>query len=355
MASFGTLAFFRSARAFDCALIASLMLVACSDDADDGAGKAAGSAGMAGATGGSIAGMSGTTGGTGGAPGATGGTGGSTDDAGTTCDERGCWVTLEAFQAESLDCAASYRAAQTAYQEQPGADCTYAFFSCGGLDGAAYQYGFTGDNVQCYYDQDGALVGAVRTSDHGPSTLAGEVPSPGCYAGPDCSDGDAGVDGGVDDLRACNDNSDCALSETTCCPCGEPEPSEITAVRADRLTAFRGQLCALPVACPDIACFIEERRYVATCDAGTCKAVDLTQHASTECEQPSDCNVRTAGCCPCGGEQSPGNLVAISDENAFASLVCDAQLACAQCAPIYPSEATTTCGAQGHCVLTDAR
>lgn len=112
------------------------------------------------------------------------------NDAGN-CDARGCWVPLETFQGASLNCAETYAMALAEYQNEQG-NCTYAFFTCEALRGAAYQYGFTGDNVQCYYDDDGALVGGVRTSDHGLSTLTGDIPTTSCYEGPDC-DSDAGI------------------------------------------------------------------------------------------------------------------------------------------------------------------
>ena len=115
-------------------------------------------------------------------------------DAGMRCDERGCWITLEKFQSASLNCPDTLAAAQEEWRPEPGKECVTAFFRCGGFDGAAYQYGFTGDNVQCYYE-GGELVGGLRTSDHGPSTLAGDLPAKSCYGGPDC---DEEMDGGME-------------------------------------------------------------------------------------------------------------------------------------------------------------
>jgi hypothetical protein len=240
--------------------------------------------------------------------------------------------------------------AQSEYQQGPGEDCVYAFFECGGLDGAAYQYGFTGDNVQCYYDDDGALVGGVRTSDHGPSTLTGEVPEDRCYNGPDCNPGST-----IPDLRTCEVTSDCVLAPTQCCPCGQPEPNQVTAVRADRRAAFLDDVCPPPVACPTIECPPEPPRFVATCDAGTCAVVDLNEQAAIECDAPTDCHVRAAECCECGADLGPGQLVAVSDEAAFAALVCDPEQACDACAPVYPSEAIVSCTSSGLCALEDTR
>jgi hypothetical protein len=124
------------------------------------------------------------------------GLGGSGNDGGLPgCDARGCWVSLEEFQAASLNCEPTYNGAQDTHAPTPGEPCVSAFFSCDGLSGVAYQYGFTGDNVQCYYGDNDELVGAVRTSDRGPSTLSGRIPAAQCYGGPSCPvvSGDAGV------------------------------------------------------------------------------------------------------------------------------------------------------------------
>jgi hypothetical protein len=258
-------------------------------------------------------------------------------------------VTLAVFQAEALNCEPTYAMAQSEYQRAPGEDCASAFFECGGLQGAAYQYGFTGDNVQCYYDDGGALVGGVRTSDHGPSTMFGEVPEPRCYAGPDCGDS------GVSDLRSCEVHSDCVIVPTSCCPCGQPEPSGVTAVSVDRREAFFNEQCQPPFECPTIECAAEPPRFVASCEAGTCAVVDLNEQAAIECDAPADCRVRAVACCECNAPISPGSLVAISDENAFTSLVCDPDQACGRCAAIYPDEVTATCSPFGLCELNDPR
>ena len=149
--------------------LAGALITACGDDDDDGRGGDH-DGGQAG-SGGSDAGQ----------------------DAGMRCDARGCWVSLDKFQSESLNCPDTYAAAQEKWAPDPDM-CVTQFFPCKGLDGVGYQYGFTGDNVQCYYDKTGELVGALRTSDHGLNTLAGNVPNPTCYTGPDCSEE---MDGGT--------------------------------------------------------------------------------------------------------------------------------------------------------------
>jgi hypothetical protein len=311
-------------------LSAALTLSGCAGD-DEG-----GTAGNAG---------SGTTGG-------TGGDGDGDGDAGR-CEDRGCWVSLAAFQAEALHCESTYALAQSEYAQGAGEECLSAFFECDGLQGAAYQYGFTGDNVQCYYDDDGALVGGVRTSDHGPNTVAGEIPDVSCYGGPDC--GDAGsID--IPDLRTCQVNSDCVLVYTaSCCPCGQPEPMDVVAVNVERSEQFQNAQCPPPISCTDVFCPPQPPRVIPSCVAGTCEVIDLNEQAALECEAPADCSVRSAACCECGAPTSPGSLIAVSDQTAFASLACDPSQVCAACEPSYPREVTATCSASGSCELNDTR
>jgi hypothetical protein len=64
--------------------------------------------------------------------------------------------------------------------------------------------------------------------------------------------------------------------------------------------------------------------------------------------------VRAAACCECNAETGPGELVAISDEEAFASLVCNPAFGCDDCLPAYPREAIAVCEA-GDCVVEDPR
>jgi len=328
-----------------CGLSIALASAACSGDDDASSGSAGTTAGQGGATGGAGAG-------TGGSDAGLAGSGG----IGSDCDVRGCWVSKEAFQAEALNCPDDYDAAIDELAEQPGEDCTSAFYDCGGLKGAAYQYGFTGDNVQCYYEAGGELVGGYRSSDHHAGTIFGEVPEPRCYTGPVCEDAgvpDAGVD--PDALRACEVSSDCVLAATTCCPCGELTPDQVTAVHAAHQPAFVEATCPPPVSCPAIACPTPPARYVASCVAGRCQAIDLREDASTACEQAIDCRVRSSACCECGASTAPGQLVAVSDDEAFTQLVCDPQQGCPECEATYPDDLVISCQPAGRCELMDPR
>ena len=346
MATFGTV-LCRSALSLACGIVLAVALLGCSGDDDDSPGS------MAGTT----AGESGTSGGSGsGGAGSGGSGGGSAGSGGGGCSVGECPVSKEVFQAESLNCPDDYDAAKDELRHEPGEACSSAFFECGGLQGAAYQYGFTGDNVQCYYDDAGELVGGVRTSDHGFNTVFGERPSPGCYTGPSCDDAGAiDPDAGLAEQRACQAHGDCMIMPLICCPCGELEPRDVTSINADYAQSFFTKQCGQSVSCPAIACPTLPPRYIATCIAGLCTAVDLEDHPSTECTQPSDCRVRAAECCECGAITSVGQLVATSDGQAFSELVCEPQTGCPECEGVYPDEATVTCNAEQRCELMDSR
>jgi hypothetical protein len=70
------------------------------------------------------------------------------------------------------------------------------------------------------------------------------------------------------------------------------------------------------------------------------------------CGTAADCRLRTVDCCECGGGMGQEDLIAIalSQEPAFAALACDPNVACADCAPVYPADVGTDC-VNGHCVV----
>jgi hypothetical protein len=90
---------------------------------------------------------------------------------------------------------------------------------------------------------------------------------------------------------------------------------------------------------------------IATCDGEHCQAIDLKQDPITECVEDTDCRVRTADCCECGGNMDLYSLIAIavSAEADYAALVCEPDAACPECAPEYPEEASAYCDETGHC------
>jgi hypothetical protein len=131
-----------------------------------------------------------------------------------------------------------------------------------------------------------------------------------------------------------------------------PELSDITAVNGERAEEYlqtvcpNGPVCLCPTALnPNL---------FATCDGGTCRAFDVREHEASSCTMDDDCRVRTRGCCECGGDTSPGSLIATAWGGTFDALVCDPMAGCPECAPLYPPEATASCESD-HCVLVYAR
>ena len=91
----------------------------------------------------------------------------------------------------------------------------------------------------------------------------------------------------------------------------------------------------------------------ATCSVGSCEAIDLANTWVTECVTDLDCVVRVPDCCPCGADTSPWQLIAVNASriNDLTVIVCDAQAACPECAPIYPPEVVARCDQNtSHCV-----
>lgn len=170
------------------------------------------------------------------------------------------------------------------------------------------------------------------------------------------TDGTGGSGGsGGDTFSACTKNSDCIVVPASCCgSCGAATRGDAAAINREQVSSWQTHACGNDmVGCP--ACYMApDRTLLATCRANTCTIVDLKTDAASACTQDSECRVRTHECCECGGTISPQELVGISDETAYTSLVCDSGQSCAECAPLYPSEVTVQC-ASGHCTINDPR
>lgn len=145
----------------------------------------------------------------------------------------------------------------------------------------------------------------------------------------------------------CSESSECVIRPASCCgQCGAATRADVIALNANQVAAYTGEVCGDDFGCP--ACYMApDPTLLGTCEAGHCKVVDLRTHVATECDQPSDCRIRTTACCECGGPTDVEHIVAISSESSFAGLVCDGQ-ACPECAPIYPDEVAARCS-MGHC------
>jgi hypothetical protein len=104
--------------------------------------------------------------------------------------------------------------------------------------------------------------------------------------------------------------------------------------------------------CP--ACYRpQDPSLIPRCENGACAVVDLLELPLTECRSDSDCRIRTASCCECGGNVSLDALIAIRKDSElnFQALVCDGKMACDACVPPYPELAKAACFA-GRCSVT---
>jgi hypothetical protein len=164
----------------------------------------------------------------------------------------------------------------------------------------------------------------------------------------------AGGDGGLPaDLQACDGNEQCVVVPESCCgTCGAATPGDAIGVNVTQAGAYRALACEGHAGCP--ACYVDQDpTLVGTCAAGRCAVVDLEEHAVTACAADEDCRLRTRDCCECGGDATVTGLIAIraDAEAAYVALVCNADTACAECAPIYPDEASAVCTSAGHCAV----
>jgi hypothetical protein len=197
--------------------------------------------------------------------------------------------------------------------------------------------------VACNNDEntpsgDGASsggVGAVAAGGSGHSGAPGRGGSAGSPAVP----------------TECTGHADCALRATTCCgTCGAPTRDDVIALRVDALDDYSSAVCGPQGAmCPACAA-LPNRKLFATCAAGVCQVVDLTQSTVTACSSDGDCVVRTPECCECGANMDFLSLVAIAAARRaeFESLVCQPTSACPECAPVYPPNVVAVCWS-GHC------
>lgn len=142
---------------------------------------------------------------------------------------------------------------------------------------------------------------------------------------------------------------------SSCCgSCGAATRGDARAVNRDRASEAQSNACGSEQGCP--ACYgVDDPALFAVCKSGTCQIQDLADDASAECTSDLDCAIRTRECCECGGDTSPGSLVAISDPQAFGELVCSGTEACGECLLVYPSGVQARCGSSGHCELVDTR
>ena len=205
-----------------------------------------------------------------------------------------------------------------------------------------------------------AVVGCGGNSEDAErSENGGESGSEGGGTGGAATGGSSGTatggssgSGGVAGATSCEVPGDCVLVPSSCCVCGVPELGDVTAVNVGAAGQYLEALCAMSPACGCPTAL--NPNLVATCDSGTCQKIDIREHAATECGDDDECRVRVSQCCECGGDTSPGSLIAVGLNLVYDELVCDPLGLCTDCAPEYPPEASARCDA-GHCALVDER
>ena len=138
-------------------------------------------------------------------------------------------------------------------------------------------------------------------------------------------------------------------SESCCGTCGAATRGDAITFNQEGISAYGKDVCGT-TGCP--ACYMPtDPTLFATCSGGQCTLLDLLEEDVTACTGASDCRIRTADCCECGGGMGEEDIlaIAVSQESAFASLACDPSAECAECAPVYPSNVAAACES-GHCV-----
>lgn len=162
-------------------------------------------------------------------------------------------------------------------------------------------------------------------------------------------------DGGASSWAGCGGPGECAARVPGCCGvCGAPTLSDVRGVNVAREAEFRADTCDDPnPLCPGCATELVPD-LVAFCESGQCVAHDLREEDLSACVKDSDCVLRDAACCEaCVAD--PHGLVALAMGRlgTYRDLVCRPGQACPACAPVPPEGWVATCGAGGHCEVTE--
>jgi len=145
---------------------------------------------------------------------------------------------------------------------------------------------------------------------------------------------DSGSDGGTTPWASCTANSECVVMPVTCCgTCGQASASDMVGVNRSHISEYRGDRCDVAI-CP--ACAGEpDPNLIATCEAGTCRALDVRTDPVSACTVSSDCTLRINTCCMCSFD--PPIAIRADGEADFQALVCDGDEVCPECAPAFPN------------------
>lgn len=144
----------------------------------------------------------------------------------------------------------------------------------------------------------------------------------------------AAVDAGpIASWDSCAMTSACSLVPSGCCPtCGMPTLTDVDAINTTQTTAHFADVCPAPVPCPRCATGLNAS-LVASCDVDHCKAFDLTMLPLSACTADSDCIVRYANCCGCGGDASVVVSIRGDSHGALDALLCDPHTCPLDCVP----------------------
>jgi hypothetical protein len=158
--------------------------------------------------------------------------------------------------------------------------------------------------------------------------------------------------GGQPDMDACAAPGECVLLGASCCgPCDPANVRSFVAVNYMATGAYmhaRGCDAVDCAACPPVSEPETTLQYfIATCEAGRCRVVDIRQNEATSCTSHTDCVLRDGANC-CEGCDSQG-FVSVNRSGALEKLVCHPTFtSCPPCGPVVPSNLAPFC-TSGHC------
>lgn len=165
-------------------------------------------------------------------------------------------------------------------------------------------------------------------------------------------DGGSGADTGAmhGAWDGCSAMADCALLAAGCCqPCGTPVLSDYDAVNRMQSDAHFAEVCPAPTPCPRCATG-RNPNLVAVCESMHCAGVDLGALPLSQCTTDTDCRIRYANCCSCGGTEDEVVAVRVDSETAIEQVLCDGGACAADCAPHEDPSFRAVCDATtGHC------
>lgn len=160
----------------------------------------------------------------------------------------------------------------------------------------------------------------------------------------------AACPGGGREWGACQHDSECEIRAPGCCGQCEPLAAErLYAINSKHAAEEYDAMCPdVPpcIACPDLDSREATRKYfVPQCSAGQCTVVDIRTTSLTECQVPSDCQLRDGtGCCPTCQSQ----FVAA---NGAADFCPEGHEPCGLCISLPPEGLSADC-IGGRCTLT---